>query len=92
MMTDDLIVCANCAADPDYQRAVEAFGGALVGNCGHVPPADQPTEPANDESCEICQDGDGELDDDVVANHVDSQGTPHLAHTDCAESTGWRLA
>lgn len=35
----DLRVCPTCAADPGYRRAVEAFGGALVGHCAHVEPA-----------------------------------------------------
>lgn len=31
-----LEVCDACAADPAFQRAREAFGGALVGHCGHA--------------------------------------------------------
>jgi hypothetical protein len=31
-----LEVCATCAADPGFQAAYEAFGGALAGSCGHV--------------------------------------------------------
>lgn len=33
---DRLVVCADCAANPAFQRALEAFGGTLVGTCGHV--------------------------------------------------------
>lgn len=31
-----LVVCARCAANPDFQAALEAFGGTLVGSCGHA--------------------------------------------------------
>lgn len=31
-----LEVCDTCAADPAFQRAREAFGGALVGHCDHA--------------------------------------------------------
>lgn len=31
-----LEVCDACAANPAFQRAREAFGGALVGHCDHA--------------------------------------------------------
>lgn len=54
------------------------------------PPPPTVAEPANDEACDVCGDGDGDLDDDVVANYWDGV-RPRLAHTDCAP-TAWRLA
>lgn len=41
--------------------------------------------------CVVCGLPDGEFDDDVVAHWWDGRQT-QLAHTDCADVNGWRLA
>jgi hypothetical protein len=44
-----------------------------------------------DEVCEVCKEGDGPYED-VVANFVDIDARPRLAHEDCGNTMGWELA